>query len=312
MKALQFTTYGPPSVLTVADRPALEPRAGEVLVKVAAAGINPGDVKNVAGHFDAKLPGIPGRDYAGVVVGGDAEKGMAVWGSGARRYGAHAEYVIVPAEWISRKPPGLPMQQAAAIGLPYITAWSAVVTAGEIEEGETILIIGVSGAVGSAATQIAHWKKARVIGASKGSENPARADELIVTSTHDLAAEVRRLTSGKGADLVLDAVGGPMFEPALRSLRQGGRQMVISSSEQRVTFDLVEFFENQSRLIGVDTGKLTGQDIAALMDVMSTGFNEGHLHPPAITTWKLEDGAQAYEAVKQGRPRSKHVLIPAS
>ena len=103
-----------------------------------------------------------------------------------------------------------------------------------------------------------------------------------------------------------------MFEPALRSLRQGGRQMVISSSEQRVTFDLVEFFENQSRLIGVDTGKLTGQDIAALMDVMSTGFNEGHLHPPAITTWKLEDGAQAYEAVKQGRPRSKHVLIPAS
>ncbi len=309
MKALQFTTYGPPSVLNVADLPALEPRPGEVLVQVRAAGINPGDVKNIAGHFNTKLPAVPGRDYAGVIVGGDSEKGIEVWGSGVRRSGAHAEYVIVPVEWISRKPAALTMEQGAAIGLPYITAWSAVVSAGEIEEGETILIIGVSGAVGTAAAQIAHWKKARVIGASTGSENPAGADELINTSTHDLAAEVRRLTHGKGVDLVLDAVGGPMFEPALKSLGKGGRQMVISSSVPRVTFDLVEFFENQSRLIGVDTGKLTGKEIAALMDVMSTGFSEGHLHPPAITTWTLEDGVQAYQAVKQGRPKSKHVLL---
>jgi len=312
MKALQFTTYGTPDVLKLADLPAPEPREGEVLVRVKAAGINPGDVKNVAGHFKAKLPGVPGRDYAGVVVGGDAESGTEVWGSGAARSGAHAEFVVVRSEWISRKPAELSMEQAAAIGVPYVTAWSAIVRAGDIQAGETIVIVGVSGAVGSAATQIAHWKGARVIGASTKSANPANADELINTTTHDLEREVRSLTDGKGADLVLDAVGAAMFEPSLKSLRLGGRQVAIASADRSVTFDLVDFFENESRLIGVDTAKLTGREIAELMDTLRDGFQEGHLHAPATTTWPLEKGVEAYEAVKQGHPRSKHVLIPAA
>lgn len=315
MKALHFSTYGPPAILTITELPKPEPRKGEALVQIKATAINPSDVKNVAGHFKAPLPKVPGRDYAGVVVAGDAEKGLEVWGSGAGfgvvRDGAHAEYIVVPVEWISQKPPQLSMEQAAAIGVPYVTAWSALVRAGNVQAGETVLIVGVSGAVGRAATQIAHWKKARVIGASTHSDNPSNADALINTTTHDLDQEARALTDRKGADLVLDAVGGPMFEPSLKSLRCGGRQIAISSTDRRVTFDLVDFYHNASHLIGVDTAKLSGTEIAELMNGLRAGFQEGYLQAPTVTTWPLERAIEAYEAVEKGRPRTKHVLIPS-
>lgn len=317
MKALRFSAYGPPAILTITELPKPEPRKGEVLVQIKATAINPSDVKNVAGYFKTPLPRVPGRDYAGVVVGGDAEKGLEVWGSGAgfgvARDGAHAEYIVVPAEWIAQKPPQLSMEQGAAIGVPYVAAWSALVRAGNIQAGETVLIVGVSGAVGGAATQIAHWKKARVIGASINSDNPSKADALINTTTHDLDQEVRVLTDGKGADLALDAVGGPMFEPSLKSLRAGGRQIAITSTkDRRVTFDLVEFYHNGSHLIGVDTAKLTGTEIAELMNGLRAGFQEGYLQAPTVTTWPLEHAVKAYEAVDKGGPPTKHILIPVT
>lgn len=96
---------------------------GEVLVEVRASGINPSDVKNVAGVFNASLPRVPGRDYAGAVVAGDGPQGQEVWGSGSGfgivRYGAHADYVVVPAGWLSTKPANLSMEEAAALGVPY-------------------------------------------------------------------------------------------------------------------------------------------------------------------------------------------------
>jgi NADPH:quinone reductase-like Zn-dependent oxidoreductase len=316
MKALQFSTYGPPSVLAIKECPKPEPRKGEVLVQIKATAINPSDVKNVAGHFKTSLPRVPGRDYAGVVVAGDAEKGLEVWGSGAGfgvvRDGAHAEYIVVPAEWITQKPQQLSMEQAAAIGVPYLAAWSALVDAGNVQAGESVLIVGVSGAVGRAATQIARWKKARVIGASVSSDNPSHADAIINTVTHDLSQEVRALTDGKGVDLVLDAVGGPMFEPSLKSLRRGGRQIAITSTkDSRVSFDLVEFYHNLSHLAGVDTMKLTGAEIANLMNTLRAGFQEGYLQAPAVTTWPLERAVEAYEAVEKRKSSSKHILFPS-
>jgi len=315
MKVLHFSTYGPPAVLTIKEFPEPEPRKGEVVVQIKATAINPSDVKNVAGDFKAPLPRVPGRDYAGVVVAGDAEKGLEVWGSGAgfgmARDGAHAEYIVMPVEWLSQKPRQLSMEQAAAVGVPYVTAWSTLVRAGNLQAGETVLIVGVSGAVGRAATQIAHWKKARVIGASTNSDNPSKADVLINTTTHDLDREVHALTDGRGADLVLDAVGGPMFEPSLKSLRSGGRQIAITSTkDRRVSFDLVEFYHKSSHLIGVDTIKLTGPEIAELMNDLRAGFQEGHLQAPTVTTWPLERAVEAYEAVGKGGPPTKHILIP--
>jgi NADPH:quinone reductase len=166
MQALRFAEFGPPSVLRIEEVAIPDPGEGELLVHVKAAGINPSDIVNVAGRFKkTTLPRIPGRDFAGVVVKGKRHEGEEVWGSGPDlgivRDGSHAEYVVVPAETVSLKAKPLSMAQAAAIGIPYITAWASVVSAARIQPGETILIVGAAGAVGQAATQIANWKKAR-------------------------------------------------------------------------------------------------------------------------------------------------------
>jgi NADPH:quinone reductase-like Zn-dependent oxidoreductase len=317
MKAIRFSKFGPSSVLAIEEIPTPEPRKGEVLVQIKATAINPSDVKNVAGVFQSSLPRVPGRDYAGVIVDGDGEKGTEVWGSGAgfgiTRDGAHAEYVVIPAEWISQKPPKLSTEQAATVGVPYLTAWLALVQVGNIQAGETILVVGVTGAVGRAATQIAHWKKARVIGASRHSDNPSKADAVINAATSDLAQEVRAMTNGKGVDLVLDAVGGPMFEPSLKSLRLGGRQIAITSTKDRqVTFDLVDFYHNDSRLFGVDSVKLTGPQIAEIMNQLRAGFENGYLEAPAVTTWPLDRAVEAYEVVAKGGAQTKQILIPGA
>jgi NADPH:quinone reductase len=315
MNALYFSTFGPPAVLSLKELPKPEPGKGEALIQIKAAAINPSDVKNVAGAFKSTLPRVPGRDYAGVVVDGDAAKGLEVWGSGpgfgVLRDGSHAEYAVLPAEWLSEKPAQLSMEHATTVGVPYLAAWSALVTAANVQAGETVLIVGVSGAVGRAATQIAHWKKARVIGASTHSDNPSNADAIINTTTQDMAKDARAMTDGKGADLVLDTVGGPMFEHCLKSLRHGGRQIAIASTkERRVCFDLIDFYHNSSRLIGVDTMKLTGPEIADVMNQLRAGFEAGYLQASEITTWTLERAVEAYEAVEKGGLPTKQVLIP--
>ena len=314
MKALRFETYGPPLVLSVVELPEPEPHAGEVVIQVKATAVNPSDVKNVAGHFKTALPRVPGRDYAGIVVAGDAKKGLEVWGSGpgfgSARDGAHAQCIAVPTEWIAPKPANVSMEAAGAIGVPYSAAWCALVTAGNVQPGETVLIVGASGAVGQAATQIAHWKKARVIGASLGTDNPAKADAIIDTRTQQLDQAARALTGGNGVDLVLDTVSGPLFEPALKSLRIGGRQIAITSSkDRRVSFDLVDFYHNKSHLIGVDTVKLSGPEIAAIMNDLRPGFEGGQLQAPSVATWPLDRAVEAYQMVERGT-RTKQVLLP--
>jgi NADPH2:quinone reductase len=174
MKALRFEKYGPPSVLSIQQVPVPDLKPGEALVELHASAINPSDVKNVAGVFKASLPRIPGRDFAGVVVAGDGWKGKEVWGSGAgfgvSHDGTHAQYIVVSSDGLSEKPASLSMEQASAVGVPYLAAWSGLVDAANIQAGETVLITGALGAVGKAATQIAHWKKAKVIGADISGE----------------------------------------------------------------------------------------------------------------------------------------------
>ena len=316
MKALRFAKYGPPTVLALEDvaTPILEP--GEALVEVHAAAINPSDVKNVAGAFEASLPRTPGRDYAGVVVEGDGWKGKEVWGSGeglgVTHDGTHAQYLVVPSDWLSEKPSTLTMAQASTAGVPYLAAWSALVDAADIREGETVLITGALGAVGRAATQIAHWKKAKAIGADR-MDGASNADAFINTTKQDLAAETRALTGGMGADLVLDAVGGPMFEPCLKSLRLGGTQVAITSvGGRRVAFDLLDFYHNLSRLIGVDTMKLSGPAIAKIMDALRPAFEQGIFEPFPVETWRLDQSVDAYAAAGKGGSPDKHVILPQS
>jgi NADPH2:quinone reductase len=314
MKALRFAEYGPPSVLSLEEIASPILKSGEALVEVHAAAINPSDVKNVAGAFHATLPRTPGRDYAGIVVEGDGWKGKEVWGSGeglgVTRDGTHAQYLLLPTDWLSEKPPNLSMEQASTTGVPYLAAWSALVDAADIRAGETILITGALGAVGRAATQIAHWKKAKVIGADRIDGNSG-ADAFINTANKDVTAETRALTGGKGVDLALDCVGGPMFEPALKSLRIGGRQVSITSvGNRRVEFDLIDFYHNLSCLIGVDTVKLKGPDIARIMDAIRPAFEDGIFEPFSVKTWKLDQAVDAYTAAAKGGSSDKHVLVP--
>jgi NADPH2:quinone reductase len=314
MKALRFAEFGPPSVLRIEKVAVPEPGEGEALVHVKAAAINPSDIGNVAGHFKrTTLPRTPGRDFAGIVVKGKQHEGEEVWGSfpklGITRDGSHAEYMVVPAETLSLKPKALSMAQAAAIGVPFITAWASIVSTAQIQPGETILIVGAAGAVGQAATQIANWRQAHVIGADHRSDPIPGTESAISTETEDLRERVLELTAGKGVDAVFDTVGGPMFEPALRSLGFGGRQVAISSAgNPRVSFSLVDFYHNSSRLLGVDSYALTLQQVAEIEEELRRGFETGVLKPPPIEIAPFDRSLDTYGRIAAGKATVKQVL----
>ncbi len=314
MRALRFSKFGPPSVLTIEEIPRPAPRAGEALVQVKAAAINPSDVATISGRFAGTiLPRTPGRDFSGVVVAGKKYQGQEVWSSGPglgiTRDGAQAEYVTVPEEVLSLIPSTLSLEQAAAIGIPFMTAWVALVRAAGLRAGETILIIGAAGAVGQAATQIANWRKARVLAAARSSDPVPGAVAVINTTTDDLRERVFELTNDKGVDAILDTVGGAMFEPALRSLRIGGRQVAIASTgDRRVNFDLIDFYHNFSRLIGVDSMKFTPRDVAAIANELRPGFETNVLKAPPLQLVPFENAIEAYERIAGRQAGAKQVL----
>jgi NADPH2:quinone reductase len=321
MRALRFARTGSLDNLRVEgmDRPV--PLAGEVLVRVQAAAINPSDVKNVLGKIGlTTVPRTPGRDFAGVVEQGPSEWiGRPVFGTGGdlgfRRDGSHAEYLTVPVEAVLLRPDGLGPGQAAALGLPYITAWSAVVDAAGLAAGETILITGVTGAVGNAAARIARWRGARVIGTiRKAGERDAipnlPVDQYISLEAVSLPEAVMAVTAGRGAQVILDVVGGPLFEPCLRCLAHRGRHVVIASTgDGRVGFNLTDFYHREGRIYGVDTLKLDFAASAAVLRGMMPGVEQGLFKAPDFETVTLDGAAQAYGNINDGTARMKQVIV---
>ena len=320
MRALRFNKTGSLDELVVGDVPKPTPGEGEVLIQIKAAAVNPSDIKNVLGRMhETTTPRTPGRDFAGVVTGGSADLvGHSVFGSGGNlgfgRDGSHAEFVVVPREAALPIPRGLSFEQAAAVGLAYMTAWAALVKGAKLEAGETVLILGATGAVGGAAVHIAHRLGARVLGTVRNKGAIAKpgtvpVDVWIDLETTDLASGTRNATSGAGADVVLDVVGGPMFEKCLGALAHRGRQVAISSSSTpRVTFDLVDFYHNEARLIGVDTLKLSFSEAAEILRGLTPGIEKGDLPPPQVQSWPLERGPEAYREIEAGKVKGKVVL----
>jgi len=296
------------------------PKAGEVLVKVYAAAINPSDPKNVLGKMaETRPPRVPGRDFAGRVVSGDPHwEGKSVLGTGGDlgfgRDGSHAEFVAVPVEGLVEMPPELSYEEAAAIGLAYLTAFAAVVRTGAVKCGETVLVTGTTGAVGSAAARIAAWKGARVLGTVRSSRELGKQNDLSFVEWIDLESgplpqSVKELTEGKGADLILDVVGGPLFETCLESLAQRGRQIAIASAgNPQVTFNLVNFYHKEASLMGVDTLKLSFVESAEILKALLTGFKEGIFPPPPVETISLAEALSAYRAIAEGTSRKKFVI----
>ena len=223
----------------VVERRSLSRAAGEVLIEVRAAAVNPSDVKAATGLMPyAVFPRTPGRDYAGVVIDGPPGTiGREVFGSsgdlGIRRDGTHATHLAVELEAVVDKPNGISWEEAAGIGVPFVTAMEGFRRAGVPKPGETVLVMGVNGKVGQAAVQIASWHGARVVGVVRKTETyqgHANAKvEVIDASSTDVAARVRELTAGHGADIVFNTVGDPYFEAANKSLALRGRQILIAA-----------------------------------------------------------------------------------
>jgi NADPH2:quinone reductase len=321
MKAVRFTHHGKPDVLTVEYVPAPSPNPQEALVRVEAASVNPSDVKNVQGLMEqTTLPRTPGRDYAGVVEAGPSSWiGVEVWGSGGdagfTRDGSHAESIVVPVASLRRKPKTLSFDQAASVGVNFITAWTGLVEAAGLRAGETVLIIAASGGVGNAAVQIAAHIGATVIGSDRREPRPGaaimRSGLSLVANGADIPSALRGATQGHGADVVLDCVGGVMVRPALDCLAWKGRLVEMSVTGAReVTFNLADFYHNESRLFGIDTLKLDQTASADVLEKLRPGFEAGHYQSAQVTMrFPLRDAVAAYQAVAAGEP-GRVVLHP--
>jgi len=312
MDAVVIQASGPPSEsLVVRSEPVPEAGTGEVLVEVHAAAVNPLDTANIAGLLGTPLPMIPGVDFAGVIFDGE-RKGQEVWGSspqlGMQRPGTHAQLVALPETWLSRKPESLTMAEAAAVGRPYLAAWETMIEAGNLKPGETVLVTGGGGAVGQAAMSIANWRGARAIIAA--THRPDGAQDFIDTSSADLVEAVREFTGGRGVDMVLDGVGGPLFEPAVKSLRFGGRMTGLHSHE-RVDVDVNEIYNYERRVTGLASVFMDGAHCANIFDQLAALFDRGLLTTPAVKTWPLQKVADAYQAVQDGSGGVRQVLLPA-
>jgi NADPH2:quinone reductase len=180
-----------------------------------------------------------------------------------------------------------------------------------------LLVTGVGGGVGGAAAQIGKWRGARVIGVDRsklpvGSPAAAALDDFYVLGDEPLGSVVRRATSGRGADVVFDAVGGPLFEPSLKSLARRGRLTEITSvGDRRVSFDLLDFYHNENQLFGVDTRHRDAVASAALLEALTPVFEEGAFKSPMIDRRiPLSEGCTAYGQIARGEVKGRLVLVP--
>jgi NADPH2:quinone reductase len=305
--------------------PAVEKRtlsrtANEVLIEVRAAAVNPSDVKAATGLMAyAVFPRTSGRDYAGVVIDGlPGTVGREVFGSsgdlGIRRDGTHATHLAVEAEATVEKPGSLSWEEAAGIGVPFVTAMEGFRRAGMPKPGETVLIMGVTGKVGQAAVQIATWHGARVIGVVRKTEayegHANSPVEVIDASATDVAARARELTAGKGADIVFNTVGDPYFQAAHQSLALRGRQILIATIDRIVPFNILEFYRGQHTYVGIDTLGLSSVASGHVLRELAPGFASGKLKPFPINPaaiYPLEEAKRAFVAVA-GSSRDRVIL----
>jgi NADPH:quinone reductase-like Zn-dependent oxidoreductase len=324
MKALRFSRFGSPDVLQLVDLPTPLATGSAAVIQVVAAAVAPGDVESVAGAMEGTvLPRTPGRDFTGVVVDGARKLlGQAVWGTsgslGVTRDGTHAEYVQFPVAGLRARPETLTPEQAAAVPFSFITAWRGLLDCAQLRGGETVIVFGVSGGVGAAATQLAHWRGARVIGVdvappSDNVDARARPDLVFIRpSAYELVAAVRDATQGQGAAVGFDAVGGSEFDARLETIAHGGRLVVMASvGERRVSFDLIDFYRRELRLFGVDPSNVNAAEAGRILELLELGFLTGLLRPPPIgARFPLARAREAYEAVARGDAGGRVVLVP--
>lgn len=322
MRAIAMEGFGGPEVLQPADLPTPVPGPGEVLVRVVCAGVNPADWKTregrLAGFFDYRFPFVPGFDLAGTVeavgpgVSGFAPGarvfGMSNQGQGAN--GSYAEYCLASPALLALLPASISPAEAAGLGVSGTTAYGGLVDVGVLQPGQTVLINGGAGGVGSLAIQIATALGARVATTcsahntnyvrSRGAERAIDyAREDVVTAVRDWAPE--------GVDLVLDAVGlGTVLPHAVALVRSGGsfveiETLVSRAGEAEIAGAAAQGVRITSNMVGIVR---LPEHLAGLARLME----EGRIRPPAIEIMPLAAAAEAHRRVADGHVRGKIVL----
>lgn len=324
MRALRQTSLNGPGDLRLVDNvPVPRPGPGEVLIRVTAAGVNFADISQARGSFGGgpQPPYLAGFEGAGEVVAlgeGVTQPGLGTHVIGVG-YGAFADYMILPAFAAVPVPPGWADEAALGLVVSWPTALAALRPLGRLAEGETVLIQAAAGGTGQIAVKLAKHFGARVIGAaSPGKHGIVRAlgaDHVIDSRSPDVAGEVLRLTDGKGADLVLEAVGGPTFEASLAATRPvTGRIVVlglVGGEASLSNWDLV--YRHRVQLIGFNIGALIAaepQMFGAIMGELFGLIAAGVLTPGQPTLYALADGAQALTALENRDSVGKLALRP--
>jgi NADPH:quinone reductase-like Zn-dependent oxidoreductase len=310
-----------PQVIHVEDSAAHKPGAGQVLIEVHFAGVNPSDVKAALGAMPHAIwPRTPGRDYAGIVVDGPSEWiGREVWGSGGelgiRRDGTHARTLLLDAANVREKPTMMTLAEAGAIGVPFVTASEGLTEAGGVKPDDVVLVLGANGKVGQAAIQIATAAGARVFGVERTLVphiGHASAAVTMLSGAADFAEQLRDATGGHGADIVFNTVGSPYFAVANQAMAILGRQIFISTIDRAVPFDIFAFYRGRHRYIGLDTLALDSRHCAGVLHKLRPGFESGALRPfPVLerNIYSLANAALAYKSVLASAPE-RIVLAP--
>ena len=279
----------------------------EAVVRVLMAAINPSDVKASLGHMpQAVFPRTPGRDYVGIVEQGPKNwLGKTVFGSGGdvgiTRDGSHAAYLVLPQRALLEKPEALTLNQAACMGVPYVTALDGYAKAGFPQPGENILIGGAMGKVGLAAAAIAKVYGARVIGI-KRKNTPAvpghACDVLFDLEDPELLAQLMAETQNQGYPLFYNTVGSPYLALSLDVLMHKGKQILISTLARDCPFDIFKFFRKEMTFFGVDTLKKDTVASNHLLAQLLPHIASGRLKLPQEDMPKIYTLDQASEAFK--------------
>lgn len=322
MKALICNAWGKPDTLTLGEMPARAPDAGELRIRVRACGVNFADTLMIQGQYQVRppFPFSPGIEMAGDVleVGADVklyQPGMRVMC--IANWGGMAEEITLPAAMAVPLPDNMDYITGAAFPVAYGTSHLALQHRAHVQPGETLLVLGAAGGVGLTAVEIGKRLGARVIACASTPEKldltrQYGADETINYSSEDLRERIRALTGGKGVDVAYDPVGGPLFEPVLRSMAWEGRLLVVgfaSGSIPQVATNLT--LVKNCAVIGVFWGAYALNNPKVLTDSLRTllgWYSLGQLRPHISQTYTLEQAPEALWALMRRQSLGKLVV----
>ena len=322
MRALVCKEYGPPDSLVIEELDDPVPGDGQILVDVAAAGINFPDILNIAGTYQVKapLPFVPGNEAAGTVAA--VGEGVTRFAVGDKvvittRGGAFAEKCVADEHLSAPLPDALNMEQGAGFAVTYGTSYHALKQSANLQSGETVLVLGAAGGVGITAVEIAKSMGARVIAAASSDAKlefavSAGADETINYSEVPLNETVKELTDGKGADVVYDPVGGELAEQAFRATAWHGRYLVIGFACGEIPkFSANIALLKEASIIGVWWGTWAGKNpklqIQNMVE-MAALIADGTLTPRVTESYALDDFKDAFRTITERRALGKVTL----